>query len=120
MDAIIAGATSAPVLRTGAKRLCKTSVQKPALVAARSKQPESFAGRRFHEVVIAVDVVVAPPAGFDALRPPALGDDVILSVPLKSQRRPAGNDRHRRERRGARGEKRGARDEVSGAWCVVR
>src|SRR5262249_44379368 len=75
----------------------KASMQKPSAVIQAAKNPETRALFGFDDVIIALDVLAAPPAGRDALRPPRALDRVFFGPRPHTQRSPAGNDRHDRD-----------------------
>src|SRR5438128_9758081 len=66
-------------------------MQKPPPVRRPAKDPETVPQLGCDDVVIALHVLAAPPAGLDTLRSPRAGDDVIFVAPRKPQRRPVRN-----------------------------
>src|SRR5262245_50511187 len=89
---------SLPVYRARLLFSIKRAVQEPALVFMLPEEPQARAQMGFDDVVIAVNVAAAPPAGLDAFGPPAISDRVFLSEPQELARRPRGKDRQHVDR----------------------
>src|SRR5271167_3372534 len=69
------------------------AMEKPATVALVAIDPYLRAVLPFGAVIVALDVLRAPPAGRDPFRPPRADDQTVLSIPHHTDRRTIRNRR---------------------------
>src|SRR5438132_6073211 len=80
------------------------SMEKPAAVIPAPKNPETIAEMSHDHVVVALDVVPAPPAGLDTFRTPGAVDPVVFARPAEPDRRTIRNERYSQDRQRRRPE----------------